>query len=198
MRLSSKRYFRNTLKVYIDPGIYLLVPVLLLTIPVKVLFSWFAAAFIHELGHVLALMLLNGKIVRVHIGPGGAVIEGENLGNLKNVICTLAGPIFGVLPVFFIRSFPRVGLLSLILTAYNLLPFYPLDGGRLLRILSCEYRKFNIFRLIIENITLFSLIAAAVCFRTPLLILPLFIPLREKYLANRRKRGYNSATIKVR
>jgi len=185
-------------RIYIDPGVFLLLPFALLAIPLRLLFSWIVAAGIHELGHILAVYLLKGHITKIRIGVGGAVIAGDNLGVLRNCICVIAGPLFGAIPLLFARYIPRIGLISLLLSAYNLLPFWPLDGGRILAF--CGEKHYFLRKVIptIELSVRMCLIVSAVYFKTSLPLFPLILPLREKYLANRMKRGYNSATIKVR
>lgn len=195
MRYSFIRCFP---RIYIDPGVFLALPFALLGIPLRLLISWIIAAGIHELGHILAVFLLKGQITRIRIGVGGAVIAGEDLGVVKNSICVIAGPLFGAMPLLLVRFFPRIGLISLLLSAYNLLPFWPLDGGRILAILSDEIISVRKMIPAIELFVLLCLIISSLYIKTPILLFPLILPLREKYLANRMKRGYNSATIKVR
>lgn len=191
-------YSREPVTICIDPEVYLAVPFIILLIPINVFLSWLIAAIVHELGHIVFLSLFNGKITKIRITTGGAIISGSDLCWGKNIVCTLAGPVIGVLPVLFIEYIPVIGLFSLMLTIYNLLPFYPLDGGRILRIICNNFINLKWLEYTAEYIVLAGLCVLALCLKSVLPLVVMIPPLREKYLANRRKRGYNSATIKVR
>lgn len=198
MRHLFKPYSREPVIICIDPEVYLAVPFIFLAIPINVFLSWLIAAIVHELGHIVFLFLFHGKISKIRITIGGAIIYGSDLCWGKNIVCTLAGPGIGVLPVFFIEYFPIIGLFSLMLTIYNLLPIYPLDGGRILRIICNYFVNLKWIEFTAEFFAIAGLCASALYLKSILPMVIMILPLREKYLANRRKRGYNSATIKVR
>ena len=120
-------------KIRIDPSAYFLWAALLLILPLKWLLSAAVAAFIHESGHMLAIRLTGGTISAISIHSGGAEIETAPLAPVQELICTLAGPICGLLLLFFIRWIPLIALCAAIQSAFNLLPVYPLDGGRALK-----------------------------------------------------------------
>jgi tetratricopeptide (TPR) repeat protein/Zn-dependent protease len=108
---------------------------------------------VHELGHYVGMRLSGYRNVRMFFIPMfGAAVSGENLKapGYKKAIVTLLGPVPGILigaVIFFM--FPRspsrlpgqVAMTFIILNGLNLLPLYPLDGGRFFEeVLFCRNR----------------------------------------------------------
>ena len=110
-------------------------------------------ALIHELGHLLAGILLGMKPEKLEIMPFGVAIsfkigveeynkkikKGNKL-EIKKILVALAGPItnFIIILVTLNLNIEIVKSLSIIYTnflimIFNLLPIYPLDGGRILK-----------------------------------------------------------------
>ena len=88
----------------------------------------------HELGHLIMMKLLGVKVLAIHLGAAGAVIEAAFADYKREILCALAGPVFGViLGLALLRVMPQMALISFFLSAVNLLPLYPLDGGRILK-----------------------------------------------------------------
>jgi len=121
--------------IVIHTQVYLLLPVFILLLPDKWLLSCVAAATIHEGFHLMAIRLFNIKILKIEIGIFGAEIETETMDRYKELIIALAGPVGALLTLMFSRYIPRISLCVIAQTAYNLLPVYPLDGGRAMRCL---------------------------------------------------------------
>lgn len=91
---------------------------------------------LHEAGHLLAMRCFGLCPKRICIGAGGAVICTHFPTKHAECVIAMAGPtvnalLFGV----FWRIWPQLSLVSALLLCYNLLPVYPLDGGRILRCL---------------------------------------------------------------
>lgn len=116
----------------------LLLALLILTVP----FPWLAAsgvaACVHELGHIASVLFCGGKVQRADFGMNGIRIETFGLQCSQSIFCITAGPIMSLSLVLFLHRFPRLALCGLFQGCYNLLPFYPLDGGRILRQLLSE------------------------------------------------------------
>ena len=185
-------------KVCIDPFVYPLCAFLLLAVPFRILCGWLGAAVCHEMGHVLAQCVLGGRGGKIIIRPMGAVIEGEDLGRYKNIISVLAGPAIGAVPMVLLSSYPEMALCSFFLTAYNLIPLYPLDGGRVLHLMSEKSGAMRIVVAGIETAVMIGILCMSSWYHTPVPLLPVIPYLREKYLAKRGNSGYNRATIEMR
>ena len=93
-----------------------------------------AALLVHELGHLLAMKLGGVPVRSFRLSAGGAVICGEFSGYRQEIACAVFGPVFSaVLAIICARQMPKLSVLSAVLGLVNLLPVYPLDGGRILR-----------------------------------------------------------------
>lgn len=121
--------------IQITPGFYLFAASLLLVLPLPWLMSAMVAAVVHELSHLLCVQLAGGAIREIRIGSGGIVMAAELEGNAREMLCVLAGPAGSALLLLFLRIWPRLAVCGLIQGLFNLLPVYPLDGGRALRCL---------------------------------------------------------------
>lgn len=117
----------------IDKSVYLLAAVLILTLPLNWLMGAFFAAVFHELCHLLMIRFLGGQVVSIQIGTGGAEMEITPMTAGKELLCALAGPMGSLLLLSCCRWFPRMAICAGVQAVYNLLPVYPLDGGRILR-----------------------------------------------------------------
>lgn len=110
-------------------------------------------AIIHELGHLIAGLALGMKPESIKLMPYGLSLSfklipkdynkkvGEgNLLEIKKVIVAAAGPLTNLL-IILIVSYINLNLFSNIMIIYanflimifNLIPIYPLDGGRILK-----------------------------------------------------------------
>ena len=117
----------------ITAGSCIIAAFMLLLLPIQWAAAAAAAACFHEVCHGIAIILCKGHIHRISIGSRGAVIEAEGLTLDKELVCALAGPLGGLLLLLPMRWIPRIAVCALVHSVFNLLPVYPLDGGRALR-----------------------------------------------------------------
>ncbi len=102
----------------------------LLLLPLKWVIAAAFAAFFHELCHYLAIYLCTREHTKLHIFSFGARLPLPPMSLGKELLCALAGPLGGLVLLFFARWMPRTALCAGFQSLYNLLPVYPLDGGR--------------------------------------------------------------------
>ena len=98
------------------------------------------AAAVHELGHMIAVKLLGGGIKSLRLEASGMCMSLCGINNSRSEAASLlagpaAGLIFALICSYFGSKTANRLLLEcagygILLTAYNLLPALPLDGGR--------------------------------------------------------------------
>jgi len=100
------------------------------------------ALSVHEIGHILVAKKLGYPVKRVVLSPFGAAIGLDGMSDKDEFLIALSGPfanlIFGVLCLFLrciitflAGQFNALAVFNLALCVFNLLPFYPLDGARI-------------------------------------------------------------------
>lgn len=122
-------------KVNITPGFFLLGAMALLLLPFRWIMGGLLAAVVHELFHCIAVLLCGGQVRSLSLGSFGAKMEASPMNLYKSTLCALAGPAGSFFMLLAAEHFPETAICGLIQGAYNLLPIYPLDGGRILRCL---------------------------------------------------------------
>ncbi len=110
-------------------------------------------ALIHELGHLLAGLIMGMKPEKIEIMPFGVSISFKinvkeynmkikkaNILEIKKIMVALAGPVtnFIIILIACNLNFNMVRniliiYINFLIMIFNLLPIYPLDGGRILK-----------------------------------------------------------------
>ncbi len=119
----------------ISGSFYILLAAMILLLPLPWLLAAVAAAAFHELCHYGAICLLTGNRCSVRILTFGARIPLPEMSRSQELVCTLAGPLGGLSLLLLAKWFPRTAICAAFQSLYNLLPLYPLDGGRVINCL---------------------------------------------------------------
>lgn len=119
---------------------------------------FFLVVFCHELGHFLAARYFMWRIHSIELLPFGGVARVDEWGNttpFSEIVVALAGPLVNVILFFIGKSLGYLGILppewsafimycNALVAGFNLLPIWPLDGGRVMHTLYSlflPYRK---------------------------------------------------------
>ena len=117
-------------------------------------------SFIHELGHLIIGLILKLKLEKLEILPYGVTVSFKiniqdlnkkigkgNILELKKIVIALAGPIVSLIIALIYLNYDPIYLnktdivySNILIAIFNLLPVYPLDGGRIINgILHIKY-----------------------------------------------------------
>lgn len=163
------------MKIKVDLKIFLIIILFFVTKQIEIYSIFMIFICIHELAHMLAGILCGLKLQRIEIMPVGISIQFMT-GSKKNaakIIIPLAGPlcnfIISVIVLLFKESVIRNYIIysNIIIGLFNLIPIYPLDGGRILKaVLHIINEKYNISEIVnkVSNVTtiLLTIIASIV------------------------------------
>ena len=117
--------------IRVAPVVYLHLALLLLILPIQYIVGFLISGLIHEMGHFIALKIMKVPIYQFRVTVSGAVIETGEITALQELLCAIAGPFAGMMTCMMGSIFPLLAVCAFVQTAYNLIPLYPLDGGRI-------------------------------------------------------------------
>ena len=126
----------------------------------------YISILLHEIAHVITALILKVDVTEILLMPVGvSATYNENIPLKKEIIISLAGPIMSLIMAIFSKD-SLISNINFIIMILNLIPIYPLDGGRIQRIffiLKYKYKKGikisqNISDLFIVILFIFSII----------------------------------------
>lgn len=120
------------------------------------IFCCFLASFFHEIGHLIAIILLKQKVNRVEFSLFDVKIcSSYNVSLSKELIIVLSGITFNlILFIFFYRIIPMFALANLFIGLFNALPVSTLDGGQAINILLSRYFSQRVTEIVINIVTI--------------------------------------------
>lgn len=198
------------MRIKINLQIFIFIIVFILTKQIEIYTYLMIFAFIHELGHLFTGLFLGLKPETLKIMPFGISIifqtyrKGKKI-YLKKFLIALAGPSINVIIATLgtlLEWQANVIYANLLIAIFNLLPIYPLDGGRILKALLSIRYPYNICQdlvIKISNITMIILTSftsiAILCFKNIAFLLAIIylwgILLGENRKYKLKKRVYN-------
>ena len=143
------------MKIRFDLKIFIFAIIFYFTKQIELYTFMMLFAFLHEIGHLIAGIVCGFKPYKISIMPVGLGIsfkipieyynekvECSNVLSVKKIIVALAGPLTNLLIagsfIFFkfgMYDAQRLNIVyaNILISLFNLLPIYPLDGGRILK-----------------------------------------------------------------
>lgn len=123
------------LNLHISFVLWLGVVLVLLPAIVPFIIGIFAIITLHEFGHCMTAKYFNWKVKTITLTPIGGLAHIEEVNNTprQDFWVAVAGPLVNIF-LIPILAFLHEGLyfINLMILGFNMLPFYPMDGGRIL------------------------------------------------------------------
>lgn len=141
------------MKFRIDLKIFLIMFIFIFTKQIHIYILMMGFALLHELGHLFAGICLKMKPEKIEIIPVGVSISFKvsikdinkkigkaNMLELKKIFVALAGPIVNIIVIFIVANMKieiikqfQIIFANICIFIFNMLPIYPLDGGRIIK-----------------------------------------------------------------
>ncbi len=160
------------MRIKVDVKIFFIIVLYIFMQSTRIFALTFIFILLHELGHLVTGITIGLKIKKINIHISGLSVEFENYGKQKNankIVVDIAGPLINIiaLVIAIIIKQEEIAYINLLLAIVNLLPIYPLDGGRILKTLlrtRFTYKETINYIESISQYTLIILTAIASCY----------------------------------
>ena len=162
------------MKIRIDLKIIIFMLIFYFTHQLRIYLIIMFFCIFHEIGHLLTGIILKVKPEKIEIMPCGLSISFyKNVTNckIKELIIVLAGPITSALLAILSQNIKFAYIMkeeavysNILILLFNLIPIYPLDGGRILKsLLHIEFGSQEAKKIIniISNIVIIMLTIVA-------------------------------------
>lgn len=166
------RFLRVFKQIHIHPLLWVVIAIGVMTAHFYELCMLFMIILIHELGHAMAASFFSWRIKKISLLPFGGVAEMDEHGNrplIEEAIVTISGPLqhlwligigvflyeHNILTDSLFQTFIQFnGMIFL----FNLLPIWPLDGGKIIFLLFSLIKSFPKSHVYTLFLSLFSVL----------------------------------------
>ena len=170
------------MQIKISLKIFLFIIIFCITRQIEIYGLLMLFAFLHEMGHLIMGMILKFTPSKLEINPCGLAIsfnihiedfnqkiKKSNILSLKKLIVALAGPTvnFTLALIYMLFNIKFCGIerehvvySNILIGIFNLMPIYPLDGGRALKNflkIMCGIKKSYRLTFLVSNISIIIL-----------------------------------------
>ncbi|WP_406620706.1 M50 family metallopeptidase [Bacillus atrophaeus] len=137
------------MRIHVHPFLWIIIGIGLVTGRIKEILCLLVIVLIHELGHAALAVFYSWRIKRVFLLPFGGAVEVEEHGNrslkeefaviiagpLQHIWLQLAAWILASFEIIEPHTFEMFTFYNLTILFVNLLPIWPLDGGKIVFLL---------------------------------------------------------------
>lgn len=141
-------------KIYIHKSCYILILLSVFSSYFQVIIIISILLLIHECGHFFTAYIFNWKTEKISFYPFGGISKFNHEINCplkEELIVLLMGPITQEICYLLITNISyfynyqnQVEMINYSILFFNLLPIYPLDGGRILQVLTCYLTSYKL------------------------------------------------------
>ncbi len=124
--------------IYLDKLFIFFLLIIIFTGNFNYFFPYFFLLLIHEIGHATMGIIFGYKLDKITLYPYGGVTSFNyplNIPLMKELLILIMGPIFQIVGYLILKNYYDIKIYHYTLLIFNLLPIYPLDGGKILNIM---------------------------------------------------------------
>lgn len=187
--------------IYLDKSFLFFLFIVILTGSFNDFILYFCLLLIHEFGHTVMGLILGYKLDKISFYSYGGITKFNtplNIPLIKELLILIMGPLFQIIGYLVLKKYvysTKLSLYHYTLLIFNLMPIYPLDGGRIINIfynyyfcyLKSFYLSFIFSLLMLIGIFIYNIIHFNM--NLLLMIITLFIKLIINY--RNREHYYN-------
>ena len=125
------------MRIRIDLKIFIFLILFYFTNQVRIYLIIMFFSIIHEIGHILTGLILKMKVEKLEVMPFGLSVAfyinfNDKYFKIKEILVALAGPLTSLALAIYIKNI-EVVYSNILILLFNLIPLYPLDGGRIIK-----------------------------------------------------------------
>lgn len=149
--------------------LFLVMAYMFATGKLKFFICYYMFILMHEISHVIVALALKEDVKEITLLPVGIYASlPKKITNKKELIISLAGPLASFLFANLLNNETFI-MMNLFICIFNLIPIYPLDGGRILRCILMFFTSYSttkkitfaISKFFVITLLLISIISAA-------------------------------------
>lgn len=151
--------------IYLDKFFLFFLLIIILTGNFNYFIPYFLLLLIHELGHAITGIILGYKLNKIIFYPLGGITVFNipiNIPIKNELLILIMGPIMQIIGyLLLVNIYPFITIYHYTILIFNLLPIYPLDGGKIMNLLfNYKYNYLKSFKIVffISLIMLFFLL----------------------------------------
>lgn len=144
-RFPFKKFKKLSLPISIHYSFLIMIGLSILSGQLSLILLYFCSLVLHEMVHGIVAKKRGYTLGKIRLAMGGALLEaeGDEFSYKDEIAIAIAGPLFNLFAALIIIAFwwiyPEsynytldLAVINLAIFAFNILPLFPLDGGRVL------------------------------------------------------------------